>query len=116
MYIHRVLSILLVFFFIGSSYAQISIDQHKAMQSACKDKLLEEFKSDIVQEIIDESIDNHLNDFGFVQINNLISGQLIYQSPEIKNYNIEFKTSQKRKTQKIQDRLQQRLLLVCPRT
>ena len=49
--------------------------------------LLEQFNSGIKQEIIDESIDNHLNDIGFVQINNLISGQLIYQSPEIKNYN-----------------------------
>ena len=33
--------------------------------------LLEEFKSGIEQEIIDESIDNHLNDICFVQISNL---------------------------------------------
>lgn len=45
MYIHRVLSILLVFLFIGNSYAQIYVDQREAMQSACKDKLLEEFKN-----------------------------------------------------------------------
>jgi len=56
--------------------------------------LLDEFKSGIEQEMIDESIDNHLNDMGSVQISNLITGQLIYQSPEIKNYNIIFKEPQ----------------------
>jgi signal transduction histidine kinase len=52
--------------------------------------LLQEFKSGIEQELIDESVDNHLVDIGFVQIRNLISGQLIYQSPEIQKYKIEF--------------------------
>ena len=56
--------------------------------------LLEQFKSGVEQEIIDESIDNHLQDIGFVQISNLISGQLIYQSSEIKKYNINFKEPQ----------------------
>ncbi len=56
--------------------------------------LLEQFKSGVKQEIIDESIDNHLQDIGFVQISNLISGQLIYQSSEIKKYNIKFKAPQ----------------------
>jgi heavy metal sensor kinase len=52
--------------------------------------LLEEFKSGIEQELIDESIDNHLQDIGFVQIQNMISKELIYQSPEIQDYKIEF--------------------------
>ena len=56
--------------------------------------LLDEFKSGIMQEIIDESIDNHLDDISFVQISNLVSGQMIYQSPEIKKYKINFKEAQ----------------------
>jgi heavy metal sensor kinase len=52
--------------------------------------LLYEFKSGIEQEMIDESIDNHLPEIGFVQIRNLISNQLIYQSPEIQERKIEF--------------------------
>ncbi len=52
--------------------------------------LLEKFKSGIEQEIIDESVDNHIDDIGFVQINNLISGQLIYQSDGIQKYNLIF--------------------------
>ncbi len=53
--------------------------------------LLEKFKSGIEQEIIDESVDNHISDISFVQISNLISGKIIYQSPEIREYNITFK-------------------------
>jgi len=52
-------------------------------------ELLEEFKSGVEQELIEESIDNHLQEIGFVQIRNLISNQLIYQSPEIQKYKIE---------------------------
>jgi signal transduction histidine kinase len=52
--------------------------------------LLAQFKSGIEQEIIDESIDNHISDIGFVQISNLISGQIIYQSPGIAKYKIIF--------------------------
>jgi len=52
--------------------------------------LLNEFGSGVVREMIDESVDNHLKDVGFVQIQNLISGQEIYRSPEIQEYNITF--------------------------
>ena len=40
----------------------------------------------------------------------------VSKNTHIINYNIEFKTSQKRKTQKIRGRLQQRLPLSYPRT
>jgi len=53
--------------------------------------LLQKFKSGIEQEIIDESVDNHIDDISFVQMSNLISGKIIYQSPEIKTYDITFK-------------------------
>ena len=52
--------------------------------------LLEDFGAGVVREMIDESVDNHLKDVGFVQIKNLISGQEIYRSPEIQEYNIVF--------------------------
>jgi heavy metal sensor kinase len=52
--------------------------------------LLEKFGVGVVQEMIDESVDNHLEDVGFVQIKNLISGQQIYRSPEIHEFNIYF--------------------------
>ena len=53
-------------------------------------RLLEEFGTGVEQEMIDESVDNHIKDVGFVQIKNLISGQEIYHSPEIQEYNIAF--------------------------
>ena len=52
--------------------------------------LLTEFGKSIRQEMIDESIDNYLTDVGYVHIRNLISGQEIYCSPEIEEYNIKF--------------------------
>jgi len=53
-------------------------------------RLLGEFGTGVEQEMIDESVDNHIKDVGFVQIKNLISGQEIYRSPEIQEYNIVF--------------------------
>lgn len=52
--------------------------------------LQEEFASGVEQEMVDESVDNHLNDIGFVQIKNLMSGLELYSSPKIQEYNIEF--------------------------
>jgi len=52
--------------------------------------LLEKIKSEIEQELIDESIDNQLQDRGYVRIRNLISNQQIFQSPEIQKNGIEF--------------------------
>jgi signal transduction histidine kinase len=53
-------------------------------------ELMQQLKSGIEQEIVDESFDNQIADIGFVQISNLISGQLIYQSPESRELNIQF--------------------------
>ncbi len=54
-------------------------------------ELMQQIKYGIEQEIVDESFDNQITDIGCVQISNVISGQMIYQSPEIQISNIHFK-------------------------
>ena len=54
------------------------------------DSLRKHFKSGIELELIDESYDNKLEDVGYVRLSNIISGDLIYQSPEIPEKQIRF--------------------------
>ena len=72
----------------------VDLDVDKFAPIVWTPTLLEEFGSGVVREMIDESVDNHLKDVGFVQIKNLVSGQEIYRSPEIQEYNIIFEKPQ----------------------
>ena len=54
------------------------------------DDKLEEFRYRVDQEIIDETIDSKLPDFGYVRIRNLISGRTLFESAEIKKIDLQF--------------------------
>lgn len=51
---------------------------------------LENIANELEQEMIDETMDNQLTDVGYVQLQNLVSGRVIYRSPEITQRQIKF--------------------------
>ncbi|MBN2411682.1 HAMP domain-containing protein [candidate division KSB1 bacterium] len=54
------------------------------------DDMLAEFRYRVAQEIIDETIDNKLKDFGLVRIRNLHTGRTLFESDEVKKYHLQF--------------------------
>jgi signal transduction histidine kinase len=52
---------------------------------------LEKISQEIEQEMINETMDNDLEDVGFVHVENLVTGRLIYKSPKIMERGIKYK-------------------------
>ncbi len=54
------------------------------------DEMLDEFRYGVAQELIDETIDNKLPDFGYVRIRNLRTGRTLFESDEIQKNKLQF--------------------------